>query len=82
VKTKAKVWLLVALIVVSVVFIGLFSFNYANAGQVYWGSVNSNKFHYPSCRWAKRINPDNLIKFNSRDEALKAGYVPCKVCQP
>ncbi|MBO8161731.1 MAG: hypothetical protein H0Z24_08865 [Thermosipho sp. (in: Bacteria)] len=23
-----------------------------------------------------------MIKFNSRDEAIKAGYEPCRVCRP
>jgi hypothetical protein len=54
-KTKTKVWLLVTLLVVFVVSIGLAPFHHANAARVYWGSVNSNKFHYPYCRWAKKI---------------------------
>lgn len=52
------------------------------ASQQYWGSVNSDKFHYPSCRWAKTIYKENLIVFKSRQEAVNAGYVACKVCRP
>jgi hypothetical protein len=52
------------------------------ASQEYWGSSQSDKFHYPSCRWAKRINKGNLIVFRSRQEALDSGYVACKVCRP
>jgi Adenosine deaminase len=52
------------------------------AAQQYWGSVNSNKFHYPWCRWAKAIYPENLVVFKSRQAAMNAGYVPCKVCRP
>jgi len=48
----------------------------------YVGSKKSNKFHYPSCRWAKKISPGNRVYFNSRQEALDRGYVPCKVCGP
>lgn len=48
----------------------------------FWASKNSNKYHYPSCKWAQKINPKNLIKFNSPEQAVKAGYVPCKVCKP
>jgi len=48
----------------------------------YWGSMNSNKFHYPACTHAHRIKPENLIKFNSRKAAKQAGYIPCKVCRP
>lgn len=48
----------------------------------FWGSKKSNKYHYPSCEWARKINPANLIKFNSPQEAIRAGYMPCKVCRP
>lgn len=51
------------------------------AGE-FWGSKNSNKYHYPDCKWAQKINPKNLIRFNSPEEAQKAGYIPCKVCRP
>ena len=48
----------------------------------FWVAKNSNKYHYPSCRWAQKIKSENLVKFNSPEEAVKAGYVPCKVCKP
>ena len=48
----------------------------------YVGSSKSNKYHYPTCKWALKINPANLVKFVSAKEALDAGYVPCKVCRP
>ncbi|MBI5231924.1 MAG: thermonuclease family protein [Coriobacteriales bacterium] len=48
----------------------------------YVGSSRSNKFHYPSCRWAKRISDSNLVRFKTRKAALDADYVPCKVCDP
>lgn len=48
----------------------------------FWASKNSNKYHYPSCTWAQRIKPANLVKFNSPAEAMKAAYIPCKVCKP
>ena len=48
----------------------------------FWGAKNSNKYHYPTCRWALNIKSDNLVKFTSPEEAVKAGYVPCKVCKP
>ena len=53
----------------------------ALAGE-FWASKNSNKYHYPDCRWAQKIKPSNLVKFNSPEAAIKAGYVPCKVCRP
>jgi len=48
----------------------------------YVGSKNSNKYHYPTCKWAQRIKPENLVTFKSAQEAQAAGYVPCKVCKP
>jgi hypothetical protein len=48
----------------------------------FWGSKNSNKYHYPNCVWALKINKSNLIIFNSPEEARNAGYIPCKVCKP
>ena len=50
--------------------------------QVYVGSSKSNKFHNPSCVLAKKIKPENLVTFGSRQAVLEAGYIPCKVCQP
>ena len=30
----------------------------------------------------QKIKPLNLVKFSSPESAIKAGYVPCKVCKP
>jgi len=57
-------------------------YSIAPSSGKYVGSKRSNKFHYPSCRWAKKISPGNRVYFNSRQEALDRGYVPCKVCGP
>lgn len=54
----------------------------SSSGVVYVGSVNSDKFHYPSCTHAKRIKDGNKITFSSRDEAISRGYSPCGVCTP
>ena len=39
-------------------------------------------FHRPDCRSAKRIKRENLMRFESRDEALDSGYSPCRNCRP
>ncbi len=52
------------------------------ANGPFWGSVNSNKYHYPSCYWATQIHSDNLIIFSSSMEARAAGYIPCSICDP
>ncbi|MEW6770262.1 MAG: Ada metal-binding domain-containing protein [Bacillota bacterium] len=46
------------------------------------GSVYSNKYHYPQCRWALRIKRKNEIWFSSPEEAKRKGYVPCRECRP
>jgi len=52
------------------------------AGYKYVASKNSDVFHTPNCRSAKRISPENIIGYNSRDDAINAGKRPCKVCKP
>lgn len=53
----------------------------ATGGQ-FVGSLESDKYHYPTCRWAKKILPENAIWFSSSEDARAAGYVPCGVCKP
>lgn len=48
----------------------------------YIGNSNSKKFHYPWCKWAQKISSFNRVYFKTREEAINAGYVPCKVCNP
>lgn len=48
----------------------------------YVGSLESDKYHEPSCRWAKEIHNENLIHFDTEDEASSAGYLPCGSCKP
>ena len=53
-----------------------------NDSGVYIGSVDSDKFHIPGCRFADNILPENAVWFDSAEEAMSAGYVPCGVCNP
>jgi len=48
----------------------------------YVGSIESDKYHYPSCTWAEKILKENEIWFNSEEEAQQQGYKPCGVCKP
>jgi len=54
----------------------------AVAESKYVASKNSEVFHKPQCRWAKKISPKNLVGYNSTDEATKTGKRPCKLCKP
>jgi hypothetical protein len=48
----------------------------------YVASTNSDIFHKPECRWAKNIAPENLVIYENREEAIRAGKRPCKWCRP
>jgi hypothetical protein len=50
--------------------------------KVFVGSINSNKYHYPSCTAAKRISLANEVWFNSSADARSHHYVPCQICKP
>ena len=53
-----------------------------NSAGVYVGNASSKKFHYPDCQQAQKINPKNRVEFSTREEAIAAGYDPCKTCRP
>lgn len=48
----------------------------------YIGNSNTKKFHKSTCSYVKQMKSSNKVKFTSRSAAIKAGYVPCKVCKP
>ncbi len=39
-------------------------------------------YHYPTCVWAQHFKPSAIIRFNSPEEAIKAGFKPCERCNP
>jgi len=39
-------------------------------------------FHRPTCPYARKIASPNRLFFNSPIEAMKAGYRPCRECNP
>ena len=47
---------------------------------VYHGNVNSRVFHRPSCPSYDCRNCTRIL--NSREEALVAGFKPCRICRP
>ena len=60
----------------------LFFFVAQSYGAEFYASKTSSKYHRPRCKQVKKIKPVRLIKFNSPEEAGKAGYIPCKYCKP
>lgn len=43
-------------------------------------SKTAKKYHHAECARAKKITPENLVKFKTSEEAEKAGFAACKVC--
>ena len=48
----------------------------------YVGNANSGKFHEASCKSVSKMSEGNKVFFNTRDEAINQGYVPCQICNP
>jgi len=48
----------------------------------YVASKFSLKYHLPTCNQVRGLQEQNRIVFNTADEAVKAGYVPCGICRP
>lgn len=44
-------------------------------------SVNGSVYHLPWCSGARTIKSENIVVFDSRDDAEKAGYSPAKNCR-
>lgn len=47
----------------------------------YVGSKNSNKFYPPSCSYAKRIKPENVVCFATAEEAISQGRTASTGCK-
>ena len=52
------------------------------AAPQYVASINKEPFHRISCRWAQKISPKNAVYYETREEAVRDGHRPCKVCSP
>ena len=48
----------------------------------YVASKNSKAFHKSTCTWAKKIKPENLVRYKTREDAINDGKKPCKTCEP
>lgn len=50
------------------------------ASHAFVASVLSDTYHINGCRFAEKINPENILYFESNAEAESKGYVPCNCC--
>ena len=46
------------------------------------GNRVSQVYHVPSCAWANKIRPRNVVSFVSATQATGRGFRPCGVCRP
>lgn len=46
------------------------------------GSKSSKVYHTATCKAAQKIDAKNKVTFKDADEAVAAGYSPCKMCKP
>lgn len=54
----------------------------ATTAYPFVASKSSGVFHRPDCRWAQNISGNNLVGYQTREEAVQSGKRPCKSCQP
>lgn len=52
----------------------------APSAPAYHGNTKSKRFHRSGCRYFYCKHCTAVFK--TREEAIKAGYIPCKVCKP
>lgn len=48
----------------------------------YIANRNTGKFHHSYCGSVDQMNPANKVPYATREQAVSAGYVPCKNCNP
>ncbi|MEW5923976.1 MAG: thermonuclease family protein [Candidatus Zixiibacteriota bacterium] len=48
----------------------------------YVAGKRSHRFHRPACQSASSYNAENWIRFDTREEAFRLGYSPCRNCRP
>lgn len=70
--------------ILSAILIGIIFFAGVSAVFAfgYVGNMNTKRFHRPDCRSVNEMHPNNKTPIGSREEAIAAGYVPCKRCKP
>ena len=48
----------------------------------YIGNANRHVFHHPDCPSVTKMKDKNKVFFETREEAVEAGYKPCGQCKP
>ena len=72
---------LLLILFLSLFFLSAASSVPAQSGALtFHGNIKTKKFHRPGCRYYNCKNC--VVRFATREEALRSGYIPCRVCNP
>ncbi len=61
---------------------GIWAEKKKDSEKYYVGNKRAAAFHRPSCKAVEKIPDKSKIVFHNRSDAIKIGYVPCKICKP
>jgi len=67
---------------IAIMLVATSVFGSITVSEMYVGNMKSKKYHRQTCRYIKQMSCINIIYLNSSEEAIKKGYMPCKVCRP
>lgn len=56
--------------------------NWKQRGVRFIGSRTTGIYCYPTCRDARRVQPQHRLEFSSTEDAANGGCRPCKHCRP
>ena len=56
--------------------------NWKQRGVRFIGSRTTGIYCYPTCRDARRVQPQHRLEFSGAEEAVNSGCRPCKHCRP
>lgn len=48
----------------------------------YVGNANTMRLHFPECKSVSEMKEKNRVFFETREEAIDLGYIPCGRCHP
>ncbi len=74
--TKKFIFLLVFCFLMSL------SLSYAEDDTTVVSSKYSIKYHLPTCKQVRKIQPQIKITFATPQKALETGRIPCNICKP
>ncbi|MCX5637716.1 MAG: hypothetical protein NTX52_08505 [Planctomycetota bacterium] len=52
------------------------------AEYAYVAYAQREVFLRPDCKWAKRVSPQNMVSFKTREDAMESRRRPCNFCRP